>query len=354
MVVKRAARLFMLMLLVLALTLSIAPIARAQRTWTVIAGGATKGWAIQAQGFFPRTIDVAVGDTVRWQFEEYHTVTFLSGQQQPRNFVLEGGVRYVNPQVFYSFGGKTYDGTGYRNSGTPPPPKVVPGEGDALIGYYLGETLRSTYAKHRYMLTFTKPGTYQYVCLLHSGMVGTVVVKQRISGSPEAALARGREEQAAVLKVGLAAWNRQKVEHRGNAVIVSMVGDTKAGYSIYRFARQPIVITRGSTVTWKMADRIEIHTVTFLGGEKEPGIFVLQPQKQGPPKIRFYPKVEERTQTQTYEGKGYANSGILFAPGAGPPNAPSEFSLTFAKPGRYEYLCMIHGPEQMRGTIIVK
>jgi plastocyanin len=35
--------------------------------------------------------------------------------------------------------------------------------------------------------------------------------------------------------------------------------------------------------------------------------------------------------------------------------APTSYSLTFTRPGRYEYVCVVHMPiEGMKGTIIVR
>jgi len=44
--------------------------------WTVIVGGATADTSIYANAFFPRTIEIGVGDTVTWTFEGFHNVVF--------------------------------------------------------------------------------------------------------------------------------------------------------------------------------------------------------------------------------------------------------------------------------------
>ncbi len=105
----------------------------------MIAGGITRTGGVNANGYFARTIEVAVGDTVRWQFEGFHNVTFLSGTPYPQLEIEQGGKHYFNPQVFFPVGGKTYDGTGFHNSGTP----LQPGK------------------PFSYTLTFTKAGTFR-------------------------------------------------------------------------------------------------------------------------------------------------------------------------------------------------
>ena len=40
--------------------------------------------------------------------------------------------------------------------------------------------------------------------------------------------------------------------------------------------------------------------------------------------------------------------------GLAPSHAPSSFSLTFTKPGRYVYWCLVHDEAHQEGIIIVK
>ena len=304
------------------------------RTWTVLAGGGTKDTAVVANAFFPRTVEVAVGDTVRWQFEGFHNVAFTSGQRPPAIEVHEGGRTYFNPEVFFPVGPRTYDGTGYRNSGTPP----------------MGPAARP----FTYELTFTKAGTYEYVCILHGpAMSGRVVVRERATGTPEAVLQQARAQQAATIRAGQAAWAKYRPTRAGRTVTVPLVGDVRAGYSILRFTPQPLRVRVGTTVTWTMADNFEIHTVTFLGGQQPPEFVLPQPQAQGPPRLLLNPKVARPTTSKTYGGTGYANSGVLYPPAA-PASLPKRFSLTFTRKGRYEYWCIVHVPEGMKGVIVVE
>jgi plastocyanin len=331
--VKRIAIGLTLVLVAASLALISAP-AEARRTWTVLAGPwGPRDYSIVSNAFHPRSIEIAVGDTVTWQISGFHSVAFLSGAQPAEPFVREGDNTYLNPRNEFPSGGKTYDGTGFRNSGSP-----------------------SEFPKpFTYSLTFTKPGTYQYLCLIHGpAMSGTVIVKDRVMTTPAQVARNGRRELAATLKEGRTVWTKYRTERKDGAVVVPLIGDAKAGFSILRFTPQPLVISAGTTVTWTMRDPLEIHTVTFLGGEKRPDFVIVQALKQGPPRLLVNPKVMMPTQATSYNGAGYANSGILFPVGA-PPDLPKSFSLTFTKPGRYEYFCIVHMPvEGMRGTIIVK
>jgi plastocyanin len=96
-----------------------------------------------------------------------------------------------------------------------------------------------------------------------------------------------------------------------------------------------------------------VHTVTFASGARLPQFITPQAQPSGPPKILLSTTALTPTSAKTYDGTGWVNSGLLAAHGA-PGGAPSSFSLTFTKPGRYEYWCLVHDEAHQEGIIIVK
>src|SRR6267142_2228002 len=267
-------------------------------------------------------------------FSALFAMTTPTHPAPPRHWtVIVGGATadtsiYAN--AFFPAGDPSYDGTGYHNSGVPGP--------DGRLSY---------------TLTFTKPGNYSYICGIHSGMRGTVIVRDKATGTPAAALKRGRAEQAATLAAGRARFANLHVERHGTTFVVPLVGNSQQRYSVLRFTREPLVVPRGSTVTWAMRDTFEIHTVTFTSGEKPPEFVVPEPQSSGPPKVLLNPKALVPTTTTQYDGTGYVNSGMLFPPG-NPGKLPSSFSLTFTTPGRLEYWCLIHAEAGQRRIIVVQ
>lgn len=66
------------------------------------------------------------------------------------------------------------------------------------------------------------------------------------------------------------------------------------------------------------------------------------PQKNGPPALVYNLKIVFPAGGPTYDGTGYVSSGVLAIPKP----------LTFTKPGRYEYECLIH--PGMEGYITVQ
>ncbi|MDR7424821.1 MAG: plastocyanin/azurin family copper-binding protein [Armatimonadota bacterium] len=324
---------------VVALVLVAPPPAKAQaRTWTVVAGGLTRDGSVWSNAFHPREVDVTVGDVVEWQFAGFHNVAFAGGGKLPPLVVMEDKSAYLNPQVAFPVGSAEYDGQGYRNSGVPP------------------EDLRVWASRqHRYRLRFVKPGTYVYTCIVHgpamSGVVRVHPQGTRLPRDPAAVLRQGLEEQQATLQAGQRALARLRPEARGGSVRVPVVGDGQRGYSLMRFTRTPLVVRRGTTVTWEIHDPFEIHTVTFVGTEKVPPFVIPQMQAGGPPKLLLNPKVAAPTPHRDYAGSGYVNSGILVPLGA---PGPRTYSLRFTRSGTYTYWCPVHALVGMKGVVVVR
>lgn len=305
------------------------------RGWTVVAGGATKDGSVLSNAFHPRVLDVAVGDVVEWRFEGFHNVAFAGGGPLPPLVVSEGGSSYLNPQVAFPAGPQSFDGAGYRNSGVPP-------EEPAGMARFV------------YRLRFDRPGTYTYTCIVHGpAMSGTVRVHPRgarLPENPQEAARRGRQEQQATLEAGRAALARLQAEVDGQRARVLMLGDAQAGYSLMRYTRTPLVVRRGTTVTWDLRDPFEVHTVTFVGAGGVPTFVIPQPQAGGPPKLLLNPRVMAPTGDRVHR-PGYLNSGILMPMGAPGPHA---FSLRFDRAGTYTYWCPVHAALGMKGTVVVR
>jgi plastocyanin len=303
--------------------------AQAGTTWNVKVGGSSQDQALQAQAFLPSRVTINEGDTINWIFQEVHTVTFLSGAQPPALVTPSNEGLLFTPAVAFPSGGPSYDGTGYVNSG------VLPGPGGA-----------------NFALTFAKAGTYDYLCLLHPGMVGQVVVQAPGSAYPATQAqidAEANTEQYGKLAAANDLLNNAKVTSQAGANgattyhVNNGVGGNQA--TVLRFLPVELRVRPGDSVTWTVNDPHEIHTVTFYDPSgKVPPFLDPQPQPAGPPKIFIRNAAPEGG--TSVDDQGLYNSGIL-APG-------QSYTFSFPKPGVYTYVCTIHAETGMFGKIIVE
>ncbi|HEY8490743.1 MAG TPA: plastocyanin/azurin family copper-binding protein [Dehalococcoidia bacterium] len=289
-------------------------------TWRVTAGTATADQAIQANAFLPREIFINVGDTVTWTVGsgEFHTVTFLSGGPRPPLVIPapDGGVQF-NPVAVSPAGGPMYNGTGFVNSGL----------------LFQGQT---------FSLTFTAPGDFTYVCLIHGLMTATVHV--RPAGTPyphDQAFydAQGRAQGAAILGRGAGQTGQALAAALSRFPFDQVVAGVGDGETMgMRFLPQTLVVRQGQTVTWTNRDAEAPHTVTF------------GPEPSEDPLDAFAPAGTDAPGHATITAPGQAvNSGFI---GVGLPFG-TQFRVTFAAPGTYRYICALHDELGMVGTVVV-
>jgi plastocyanin len=307
------------------------------RTWNIAIGGETPDHGVQANIFAPGTMTIHAGDTVTWTMRALyaHTVTFLSGSPPPPLAVPQkDGRLLLAPEIAFPRGGPAYSGRGVASSG------VLDGK------------------DKRYTLTFTTPGRYSYLCLLHPGQAGTVVVLPPGRRLPHTQAEYDRQagaEAARALQQGSAARASARVTatRRGTRMMytVPLVGAAGGRAAVDRFLPESLSVRAGDTVRWVMQDPSELHTVTFTGPAAPPEFLVQAPQAQGPPRIYFNPKVAAPTRGSIHAGDAYYNSGFMTA---GAPGTVRSYQLTFATPGTYTYWCVVHVPQGMKGTVVVR
>jgi plastocyanin len=305
--------------------------ASAAQTLVVSAGAESVGGDVQLNEFAPLMINVNVGDTVTWRLDstEFHNIYFPTGTIPPE-FVQPGpdGV-FINPQLAMPSGSNTYDGSAPVGSG-------LLNKGDT------------------WSLTFTKEGTYQFLCDIHAGMGGVVnVAAPGAAVDNQAAIDARRTAQVnsdLATKAIPAIMNNvgELVTEGSSAGLAAGVENTPA--DIQRFFPQRTTIKAGDTVTWTWKTLETPHTVTFLAGQAPPDVVLPQPQPAGPPKLQLNPVMLAPAGNATkWDGGSYLNSGFL-QPMPGQPTP--TFSVTFEQPGTYEYVCLLHAG--MVGTIVVE
>jgi plastocyanin len=311
------------------------------------------------EAFLPNNLTVDAGDTVVFTLRthEPHTITFDAPQPLPDPFLPQPDRNLAaNPVLFFPvplqagpppnpeapvYLSVSFDGTGYVNSGFLQHP---------------GDTLS---------VTFTRPGTYQALCLLHpEHMKATITVNP--AGTPRP---KSDEDYSAEAQV-----QAQDFIVKEEAMLASIkVPDpvtnpngsrTYTVYAGYGSAEQGIDFMSfigGEHLALKAGDSVSFimnkntlgvpHTITFLSGGEELDFVIPQPQPSGPPKVIVNPKVlmPSPLPPVPYEGKGYYNSGLLLTGGP----SPQSYTVTFTKAGNFEYQCILHDEDGMKGTISV-
>lgn len=292
--------------------------------YTLLAGAESADKAIQVNEFGPRSVAINVGDTVTWQLDstEFHTVNFLAGADVPP-FVDVGPMGpFLHPLAAFPLGGATFDGSEMAGSGL-----LIKGD---------------TYA-----LTFTAPGTYEYVCIIHPDMKAEIVVRE---GGPvdDPAQVMQRAQQAMLGEIDA---HGQPLLQQGPAAGTVVAGDGDGHLDIMRFLPTDISVGVGETVTWVNQEPAGTpHTVTFLAGTETPELVIPAPSEAGPPTLLLNPAVIMPAGDGTFDGSTVANSGMI---GNAPMDPTNMFSLTFTAPGTYEYVCLLHEEQGMKGTVTV-
>jgi plastocyanin len=322
-------------------------------TWTVLVGGEAAigpqeygpSGAWQFMRFYPENITINVGDKIQWILKgsEPHTATFLGpGERMPALLVPENNSSHrllFNPLVILAQGGPSYNGTKLTGSGQLDVEPNFPRE---------------------YNLTFTKAGTFEYFCGFHNMMRGNVTVQPAGKPYPKTqeqidsqATKLLSEDMEAALKAEPMAGNvSTRPGPNGTTIHEVKLGYGDGRISWMRFIPTNLTIHAGDSVEWTRGDVEVPHTVAFLSGGKEPDFVLVEPQQRGPPKFVLNPVVQMSSGGKVYIGKGYFNSGAIWAAML-PLPGPHSYNLTFDMPGNYKYLCIFHDYMGMKGQVVV-
>ena len=294
-------------------------------TWRVDVGGQSPDKGRQTNFFFNRDITVNVGDTVQWTqaANEIHTVTFLAGTAAPPLFTPAGNGITPNPAAVAPSGGPNFDGSTLANSG-----------------------LLQTPGTDKFDLTFTKPGDYNYVCLVHSKMTGVVHVQPQGRAYPQTQAQYDLQSRILRATYGAQATTLQAVGlidavTKGptqNTVGIGQLLST-GSLAVLRFLPSQNMIRVGQTVTWTNRDPETPHTVTF-GTEPPGGPFGAFPPSGTDPNNPGHATISSPTQSVN---SGFILNGLTSA----------TFQATFTRPGTYSYICALHDDLGMVGTITV-
>jgi plastocyanin len=328
-------------------------------TWTVWADAPSKPppgvpKSLFLDQFFPKTLTVHAGDSITFRSKNFHTATF-PGQTSPAKlplivpgagltypqitdaagspFFFSGMQKFIyNPQAVYPSGSRTVADAAVHGSGI-------------LL-----------FLKRGYTVTFPKPGAYKFICTVHPGMKGTIVVK------PQAAPIRTQAQVQAVVAKQLTqafATAKGQFESTNPAAPNTVVAGVGSGVANLSFFPSKLTVPAGTAVTFvENKNPTEIHNMAF-----GPKAYILDLLKKtdllGPPGTpdQLTPLFNYGTEPGgkyvydgTSHGNGFLATFVIDDEPASPP--PESVQITFTKPGTYHYFCMVHGPD-MAGDIVV-
>jgi plastocyanin len=344
-----------------ALALLAVPATAGAKTWTAWAGSpgkAPSGTPKQASLnlFFPSTLKIHQGDSVRIKNNEFHTASFLAkGQKFPSPFTPDAaGATYTdlndaagnpfyfngkpklqyNPAVFGPVGSTTVSDTKEHSSGA--------------YGKPLGKSA-VTYK-------FSRRGSYTLLCLIHPGMKAkiTVAAAKRAVPSTAAVTAQiAREASAGYTNVKSALQSKPAAN-----VVYAGVGARATNLS---YLPAKLTVKAGTAVDFVNRSASEPHNVTFGPKDYLDAWFKQTdqlPQGPGSPNqltpIDAFGTDPPGDNGWVYDGTNHGN-GFFATPVIddipGGPLAGSS-RVTFTKPGTYHYICAIHGSD-MAGDVVV-
>lgn len=283
---------------------------------TIVVGSGEAGYAVNQFG--PNAVTVTAGSTLTFKntWEEPHTVTFPGSKPVPPPSDPTWPVP-TNPGVTVAFDGVTYLSSGMVAKG------------------------------QTFDVKFPTAGTYRFVCIIHPGMEGTVTAvaaggTASTQAQLDAAAQKSFGDTLTALKAEAAKQTAKGVTKETNTdgsttwhvTVGGMVGTS----DLQQFFLPTLSIKVGDTVVWESSIPTP-HTATFLGGDKLPV-----------PPIPENPLVMQPSKVAAggYSGTGYLNSGII---GVGWP--AKTFSAKFGAAGSFPYICILHVPQGMGGTITV-
>ncbi len=335
------------------------------QTWTVLAGAQTTpepvdngmmAGAWQLLRFYPEHLTINVGDTVVWKLNamEMHQVIFPAPGETyaPFTIVHPGNPPQVeiNQLAVFPAGGPTYDGSAVASSG-------MLGMGNPLF-------------KQEYQLTFTKAGSYNYLCAMHSaqlpngqvvGMLGNITVQPAGSAYPQtqaaidaaAAAAIAADQQAAEALTATATKVEPPTANAdGTMTYHGNIGWDGPNNAYMRFAPKDFAIHAGDSIEWTQTSEVTPHTISLLSGATDPEPFVIQPQATGLPQVFLNLAGLAPAGGHTYNGTGIVSSGFVDGYASSPSGKPT-YKVTFTQPGTYEFICELHDPMGMNGHITV-
>jgi plastocyanin len=284
---------------------------------------------IAVLAYLPSSVTIAAGKSVEWRIPgpEPHSITFTADGKPPP---------VADEKLF------------------PPTPPTGPYDGKSLVNSGLAPLGPTPAAPFK--VTFPNAGKFTYYCVIHPNMTGTVTVVDaggKVDTQSDVTT-RANDEQARWLEEGRAA-KKKLVETPaatekaadGTTTYKLLMGASTPHTDVLAFTPAPTNLKAGDKVTFVTTSAAP-HTASFAGKTTLPA----DPTSDATEKPAPGPS------PQTLNANDFFNTGVL-PPNAGPPGSiPPEAvrSYTYVMPrtpGTYTFVCILHAPSGMAGSLKV-
>ena len=328
-------------------------------TWEVAVGeqgkppaGTPKGATLNQ--FFPGKLQINAGDKVTFTAFGFHTVSYLAGKARPPLLGPAPGATYTGindsaGQPFYFDGQQAFS---YNVAVFGPlGPKTISGKTPANTGAIFATSPKKP-AKATY--TFPKVGAYKILCQVHPGMEMSVLVK------PAGATVPSAEDVAAKAKAETdIAWAKSKVLAAAKVPAGTVTMGAGGKTTILDFLPAVTRVKVGATVRFVNRASSEPHNVG-LGPRKyiekfmkQTDLFPMGPgsKNQVTPVFVYGSDPRGTAYDGTNHGNGFYATSLTDDQRGGLPNSAS---ITFTAPGKYHFICLIHGPDMAADIVVTK
>jgi plastocyanin len=327
-------------------------------TWAVALGDTKKAPAGTPKGtqlnqFFPGRLTVNAGDNVSFTTLGFHTVSYLNRKAPPpfllpakgevysgindaagQPFYFDGEPKLQNNIVYFvPAGGKTISRGRFASSG-------------ALFAENPRKPVTATFG-------FPQAGKFKLVCMIHPFMEMDVTVKPKGAAVPATPDEVAAEAQAETAKAYAKAKALVAQKPPRNTIYMGVDSGKVSGgrTTVFDFLPNLTTVKAGTPVTFVVKAPSEAHNAAF-GPPKYAMKLIEQtdlfPEKPGDPNqgTPFFVYGSDAPGTP-YEGSKMHGNGFYATPLAdglpGPP--PQSFRVSFTTPGKYHFICQLHGPD---------
>ena len=355
-------------------------------TYELTVDNKTSAFNFQATAYFPNELKAHPGDTVRFTSidrGEPHTVTFGTLVDAAVPKLQPGGPPTLEPFGLPDLIGgqppalvvsQAAAQPCFLASGSPPKSGACSKDQQTQIAFDGTQAfVNSGYLADKQVFALKladsiKPGTYNFLCLLHgAGMTGKIAVvdKSQATQTNDELKAKATEQVNQRVQALQSSVDAAKSANAANA-FAGVISEKALDSQAVLFGPTQLTIPVGGSVTWRLFGP---HTISFNAPADAVGVLVKAadgglglnlkvlapsgwpgappPPANAPPPPASAPPQTIPLTAPAWDGKGFHSSGLLLS---FPPTFFS-YKLTFTQAGTYPFKCLIH--PDMEGTVKV-